>query len=218
MIFSDGSIKNGNWLEIYNLNQREYDKVLEVKSPARKLALAKELYKNKQYYNALYKADIELSNENYLIAKDWYNIALDIKPEAAEYINSQIDKIDKLYKELIQELIRKKELIKKYGEYYGNKIIEGELALGMSQEMVNEYYPKEHFNISYINRNNNKIIIWEFDKKKMQGEIIKEGIENGKEEGALAIILMLNLSEQLVGLDVPKMLVFKNNKLTDIYR
>jgi len=88
----------------------------------------------------------------------------------------------------------------------------------MSQEMVNEYWPKKYFSISNINRNNSKTVIWEFDKNKMQREIIKEGKENGNEEGALAVILMLNLSGQLGGLDAPKMLVFKNNKLTDIYR
>ncbi|RUT73307.1 hypothetical protein [Ancylomarina longa] len=119
---------------------------------------------------------------------------------------------------LQQQELRRRQLIEKYGEYYGNKICAGELALGMSQEMVNEYWPKKYFNISNINRNYNNTVIWKFDKKKMQREIIKEGKETEKEDGALALLLMLNFSEQLGGLDVPKMLVFKNNKLTEIYR
>lgn len=214
MIFSDGSIKNGNWLETYNLNHREYDNVLEISSPTKKLALAKELFNEKQFTNAINKARYALSTENYLTAKEWFVKALYIKPDESEYINSRIENIDKLYK----EQIRKKELIEKYGDIYGNKILEGELVLGMSQEMVNEHWPKKHFNISYINRNYDKIIIWEFDKQKMQEEIIKKGKESGQEKGALGVILMLNLSEQLGGLDVPKMLVFKNNKLTEFYR
>jgi len=119
---------------------------------------------------------------------------------------------------LQNQLKRQKELVTKYGEYYGNKIIEGKLVLGMSQEMVNEFWPKELFNISIIKRNYNKIIIWEFDKTKMQAAIIKQGKENGQEDGAIAMLLMLNISEQMGGLDVPKMLVFKKNKLTEIYR
>jgi hypothetical protein len=134
-----------------------------------------------------------------------------IEQEEKEKEKARLEKLQK-------HLNRQEELVTKYGDYYGNKILEGELALGMSQEMVNEYWPKKHFNISYINRNNNKIEIWAFDKKKMQGEIIKEGKDNGQEDGALGTILMLNLSEQLGGLDVPKMLVFTNNKLTEIYR
>jgi len=137
----------------------------------------------------------------------------DKKLRAEKTAREQIEK-EKLQQ---QESYRNK-LVKKYGEYYGNKISERELVLGMSQEMVNEYWPKKYFSISNINRNNSKTVIWEFDKNKMQREIIKEGKENGNEEGALAVILMLNLSGQLGGLDAPKMLVFKNNKLTDIYR
>jgi len=214
MIFSNGDIENGNWLKKYNLNQEGYDKVLEVKSPTRKLYLAKDLHKEKRYKNAINKAELAISNENYLIAKDWYSTAMDIKPVQFVYLNSQIEKIDNLYKKQVRE----RELVKKYGNYYGKKIIEQELVQGMSQDMVNEYWPKKYFNISYINRNNNKTVIWEFDKNKMQREIIKEGKENGNEEGALAVILMLNFSGQLGGIDAPRMLVFKNNKLTDIYR
>jgi len=207
MIFLNGDIENGNWLKKYNFNQEEYDKVLEVKSPTKKLALAKELYKEKQYKNAIKKAGLAISNENYLKAKDWYSMAMDIKPEESEYLNSQIDKIDELYK----KQIRKKELVEKYGYYYANKILEGKLTLGMSQEMVNEYWPKKYFNINYSNRYSNKIVIWKFDKDKMRREIRKE-------EGGYAVILMLYLSEPFGGIDGPKKLVFKNNKLTDIYK
>jgi len=207
MIFSDGSIENGNWLKKYNLNQEEYNKVLEVKSPTKKITLAKELYEEKQYKNAINKAELALSNENYITAKDSYNRALDIKPKESEYLNSQIDKIDELYK----KQVRKKELVEKYGYYYANKILEGKLTLGMSQEMVNEYWPKKYFNINYSNRYSNKIVIWKFDKDKMRREIRKE-------EGGYAVILMLYLSEPFGGIDGPEKLVFKNNKLTDIYR
>ena len=96
MIFSDGSIKNGNWLETYNLNHREYDNVLEISSPTKKLALAKELFNEKQFTNAINKARYALSTENYLTAKEWFVKALYIKPDESEYINSRIENIDKL--------------------------------------------------------------------------------------------------------------------------
>lgn len=214
MTFLDGSVKSGNWLEKYILNQEEYSKVLKIESPTKKLALAKELYKEEKYNYAIKKAELLLSNKKYLEAKDWYYKAIDIKPEKSEYLNSKINKINELYR----KQVRKKELIEKYGNYYGNKILKGELALGMSQEMVNEYLPKKYFNISYIIKNNNKIVIWEFDKNKMQREIIRKGKESGDEEGALAAILALNFMEQLGGMNEPRMLVFKNNKLIEIYK
>ncbi len=215
MIFTDGSIKNGNWLEKFNLDKKECDKVSEGKSPTEKLNIAKTLYKEKQYQNAINKADFAFSNEDYLTAKDWYLNALTIKPDKSKFINSQIDKINELY----EKQIRRKELIHKYGEYYGNKILEGKLVSGMSQAMVNEVWDKNFFRISTVVRNNKTIEIWEFDKEKMQIEIIKEGTKNKENrDGAAALILMMNLSEKLGGLTFPQMLIFTNNKLTDIYK
>lgn len=122
--------------------------------------------------------------------------------------------------ELLKKQLHRKKLIEKYGDYYGNKLSRGELLPGMNEDMVKEVWEKEWFNINNIVRNGQMIEIWEFDKSKMQIDIIKKGKESGQQEGALGLILMLNLSEELglEGINAPKTLVFIDNKLTDIYR
>jgi len=122
---------------------------------------------------------------------------------------------------LLKQQTRRKNLIAKYGESYGNLISQGHLEIGMSKAMVNEVWKKEYFNISTALRNNQIIEIWEFDKDKMQLEIIKEGTKNKGNEGgeaALTAVLMMNLYEEQFGeIPFPKTLVLINNKLTDIY-
>ena len=216
MTLSNGSIKNGNWLKKFDLIQTEYDKVLKVESPTKKLFLAQNLYIEREYKNSIDNAELAISYENYSKAKDWFNRALKLKPNESEYLNTQIDKIENLYK----KQVRKNELINKYGNNYGNKLYRGELIPGMSEDMVKEVWEKEWFNINNIVRNGQMIEIWEFDKNKMQRSIINKGKESGQEEGALGLLLMLNLSEELglEGINAPKTLVFMDKKLTDIYR
>ncbi len=120
---------------------------------------------------------------------------------------------------LQKQKVREKKLVVKYGEYYGNKILKGDLVPGMSQAMVNEIWNKNFFRISTIVRDNKTIVIWKFDKEKMQMEIMKEGSKNKEnEDGALALILAMNFSEKMGGLDIPQILIFTNNRLTDIYK
>ncbi len=119
---------------------------------------------------------------------------------------------------LQKQIVRRKKLISKYGEYYGKLISEGKIVDGMSQEMVNEMFKKEYFDISTIVRNNQMTKIWRFSKEKMQLEIMKEGAKSKHKEGALALILMMNFTEKMGGLDIPQMLIFTNDKLTDIYK
>lgn len=91
----------------------------------------------------------------------------------------------------------------------------------MSQLMVNEVWNKEFFVISKSVRSGESIEIWEFSKDKMQMAIINEGAkhkDSGGGEAALAAIFLMGLSEQLGGPKPPQMIVFTNNKLTDIYR
>ena len=140
----------------------------------------------------------------------------DIKRQKSETATNQAKK-----ENLLKQQTRRKNLVAKYGEYNGNLISQGHLVIGMTKAMVNEVWKKEYFNISTVLRNNQMIEVWEFNKEKMQVEIIKEGSKNkGKEGGdaALATVLMMNLYEKQFGeLAFPKTLVFNNNKLTDIY-
>lgn len=172
----------------------------------------------------VFEQNLNSSEQKKIYSKDrtpteFHNMAKSIIEEKNKKLIEEKAAKEQAEKEkLQQQQLWRSKLIEKYGEYYGNKISDGQLSIGMSQEMVNELWPKIFFNISIINRTNNQTVIWKFDKNKMQREIIKKAKENGNEDGAAALIIMFNLSEQLGGLDSPKMLVFKNNKLTDIYR
>lgn len=128
------------------------------------------------------------------------------------------EKVEK--EKFLKKLIHQKKLIEKYGEHYGNLLTQGKLLPGMSEDMVKEVWEKEWFNINSLVRDGRMIEIWEFDESKMQRDIINKGKESGQEEGAIGLLLMLNLSEELglEGINAPKTLVFIDEKLTDIYR
>lgn len=120
---------------------------------------------------------------------------------------------------LIQQA-RRKNLISKYGEYYGNQISQGHLVIGMTKAMVNEIWKKEYFNISSALRNNQIIEVWEFNKEKMYREMSKEDTKKrGKidDNADFTLALVISLAEQSGEITFPKTLVLNNNKLTDIY-
>ncbi|TYA52724.1 hypothetical protein [Formosa maritima] len=175
----------------------------------------------KKYFSSLNndeKADLYKNCESLTELRDKSKIIIDKKNKKIEEKEKEKEKerLEKLQK----QIKRQKELTSKYGDYYGNKLSRGELLPGMNEDMVKEVWEKEWFNINNIVRNGQMIEIWEFDKSKMQRDIIKKGKESGQQEGALGLILMLNLSEELglEGINAPKTLVFMDNKLTDIYR
>jgi hypothetical protein len=229
MKFINGNIEKGNWLQKYNLTQQEYNKVLEGKSPTEKRTIAQALYKDKQYQAAIDEAESALQYNDYSGAKDAYSRALEIKPEKAKYMDSQIERVEKLRKEqqqiekLRREQERKQAYISKYGERYGTLISQGKLEVGMSKAMVNEVWDENYFIISKSALSGNSIEIWQFSKDKMQTTLMLEGAKHNESggkggEAALAAIFLMNLFGQMGGPTVPQMLIFTNNKLTDIYR
>lgn len=220
MTLKNGNVKKGNWLEEYNLTNEECSKLTEIESPSEKLLQAKKMYNDRQYQNTIIEAKYAISNNDYKSADKWCKTALDLKPEGSDELSDLMSKTNELGK-IYKKQQHKKELVNKYGYYFGNKISEGELAEGMSPEMVNEVWNKNFFYISSALRNGNRIEYWEFSKDKMQMEIIKEGAkskDDGGGEAAMALIFMMNLSEQMGGPTAPQALVFTNNKLTEIYR
>ncbi len=151
-----------------------------------------------------------------------HNLAIQLYEEQQQKLQAEkIAKQKAEEKKKIAEQKKKQALIAKYGTHYGTLISEGELDVGMSQLMVNEVWNKEFFVISKSVRSGESIEIWEFSKDKMQMAIINEGAkhkDSGGGEAALAAIFLMGLSEQLGGPKPPQMIVFTNNKLTDIYR
>jgi len=132
MQFADGSVENGNWLDEFHLSKEDSLKVSEVESPSKKRNIARELNNERLYqsYNSL--ASLAFDNERYLLAKSLYLKALNIKPEKTEFVNTQIEKIEKL---IVEEKV-KKPLFEKYGKYWGNLVYNGKYTLGMNTSMV----------------------------------------------------------------------------------
>jgi hypothetical protein len=126
---------------------------------------------------------------------------------------------NKILQEQLMEKIRqnkqklKTKLIAKYGENIGNKISQGELEAGMSKSIVSDVWKEEYFTVSNIVRNSQNFEIWEFNSDKMATDLLKE---YGKD--AYNVYLGISLAEQFGKINIPKTLIFKNDKLTDIYR
>lgn len=120
-----------------------------------------------------------------------------------------------------KEIIRKEQaikenLIKKYGNYWGELIYNREFTLGMTKPMVLEFSSEKYYNISKVISNGNYIEKWVFDKQKIEREVIKEG----SKEGAEALLIMSFLENFVSGgisTQFPT-LVFTNGKLTGIYQ
>lgn len=121
---------------------------------------------------------------------------------------------EKLMEEIRQnKQILKNKLVDKYGENIGNKITQGQLETGMSKSMVSDVWKKEFFTVSNIVRDGENIEIWEFNSEKMALDLLKE---YGKD--AYNVYFGVSLAEQFGEISIPKTLIFKNDKLTDIYR
>ncbi len=186
--FTDGSTANGDWLKQYNFTDNEW----------------KQIYDNSKSLTEIRDNAIRVNDEKQIKLREEK-----IAQERAEQ------------EKRIKEQQRKQEYISKYGEYFGMLISKGELDTGMSQAMVNEVWNKDFFVISKSIRSGKTVEIWEFSKDKMQMAILNEGAKNkdsGGGEAALTAIFLMGLSEQLGGPKAPQMIIFTNNKLTDIYR
>lgn len=108
--------------------------------------------------------------------------------------------------------IRKNKLVAKYGETIGNKILQGKLEAGMNKSMVSDVWKKEYFTVSNIVRDNQNLEVWEFDSGKMAIDMRKEYGEASSD-----MYLRILLAEEFGKISIPKVLIFQNNKLTDIY-
>tara|TARA_R110001583_G_C5659921_1_gene409543 strand:+ start:1542 stop:2897 length:1356 start_codon:yes stop_codon:yes gene_type:complete len=193
IIFTDGKVDNANWKKKYfhNLTYDEQDKLKE----------------DSNSLTELYNNSIKLFEMKQRIMEDKQK-----KKELAEE------------EKLKKQIERQKELSSKYGNYFGEKLSQGELVPGMNADMVNEIWEKNWFSISNLVRNGQMLEIWEWDKSKFQMDMLEKGKknkDNGGKDYAAAMILGLELAEQFgasSSLNIPKTLVFKNDKLTDIYR
>lgn len=126
----------------------------------------------------------------------------------------------KIFQEQLMEKIRqnkqrlKSKLVAKYGENIGNKILQGKLEAGMTKSMVSDVWKEEYFTVSNIVRNSQNFEVWDFNSGKMAADLIKE---YGKED-AYNIYFGLSFASEFGEISIPRKLIFKNDKLTDVYR
>jgi hypothetical protein len=120
---------------------------------------------------------------------------------------------------------RKRSLMAKYGDYWGELISKSEYTPGMTQEMVGEIVDKNWFIVNKSVRNSQSIDIWKYSKERMELAMLadatkgKENISNEALAGTALYISMLSSGiSELLPFVVPKTLIFTNNKLTDIYK
>ena len=136
-IFADGTTVEGDWLKRYcdDFTRNDWN----------------EIYKNS---NSL----TEIRNK--VIAKQK---VLDEEKRAKELAELRKKEEEERHKreEKMREIARKRYYISQYGVHYGTLIIKKELELGMTQEMVNEIYPKDDFfNCSEMIYDGNLVEVW----------------------------------------------------------
>ena len=126
----------------------------------------------------------------------------------------------KILQEQLMEKIRqnkqrlKAKLESKYGKNIGNKLLQGKLEAGMSKSMVSEVWKEEYFSISNIVRNSQNFEVWEFNSGKMAQDLVKEY----GEDDAYKIYFSFAFANEFGEINIPRKLIFKNDKLTDVYR
>ena len=132
---------------------------------------------------------------------------------------------EKIAEQRAEQLKRREEegqrrnIISKYGEHYGALIIKKKLVPGMSQAMVNEVWSKDFFDCSISTSSGRRIEVWSLNNDKMQIKIASEANKVDKSgETTVAAMLLMNLLSSTSLSSVPNMLVFVNDKLTDIYK
>ncbi len=125
----------------------------------------------------------------------------------------------KILQDQLKEKIRqnkqilKSRLVAKYGENIGNKILEGKLEAGMTKSMVSDVWKKEYFTVSNIVRNSQNFEVWEFNSGKMAIDMRKEYGEDASD-----MYLGILVGVEFGKISIPRKLIFKNDKLTDVYR
>lgn len=220
MYFKDGSSTDGGWLKEYNLTESQCEHLCTKRFPSDVRNSAKVFYNDNLYLNSMEEAKKAKEEMRYEEAKEHYLVAKNLRPDAEAW-DEIIDEIDKL----IEENSFRKEMIEKYGDYYGPMIAEGNIEIGMSKSMVNDAFSTDPvlpliYKISNTKDSANNVHeIWEYDYNQFE-KYLKENA--GVEEFAYNILNKLGSS---FGLDLRtefdrvvkyRHLDFKNDVLVDL--
>ena len=194
MTFTDGTAAQGDWLKRYGLREKDWTTLYkEGDSPT----TIRDKARRKQRELAEVKRSQELEEQ---------------RKKQAELRQKQ--------EQERQKMLRRQQLIAKYGQHYGPLIEKGELELGMTTAMVNEIWSQEFFDRSEAIEYGQRIELWTFNEEKMNMAIAK------KEDGETELLAMLFIDGvgEMFGIsgitkkDIPYQLVFTNRRLTKIIR
>ena len=194
MTFTDGTTATGNWLEADNFTKADWASIYtQGDSPT--AIHDKVLRKNREL------AEVKRSQE-------------------LEEQQKKQAELRKKQEQERQKMLRRQQLIAKYGQHYGPLIEKGELELGMTTAMVNEIWSHEFFDRSEAIEYGQRIELWTFNEEKMNMAIAKK--EDGETE-LLAMLFIDGLGEMfgisgITKKDIPYQLVFTNRRLTKIIR
>lgn len=256
MKFKDGTIEEGNWFMKYKLTQSEANELEKENSPTVIRKKAIDFFNERSYQNAIKKAKSAMADKNYDLAKKWYleakTFVVEVEkvpkdesndfqkflrktnnPTKTEFIDAEIDKIDKE----IKDQKWKKDMIVKYGENFGIAIYNGEFVVGMTKKMANEIMAEEIFNKNIYSIGKQTLESWSFNQDNLmlkiaelqrKGEGICDKFGNNSDECRLAAEQMIHSGKTMVryaerirlfgGPKIPRRLTFTDGKLTDIIR
>ena len=188
VIFKDGTEREGNWVEKYELTDAQYKSLLSRNhTPTAIRDAAASLYNTNKANDLVGKAMTYEKNGNFKKARDLYRQAQNYKysSHVSEKLKELEDKVDK------------QELVEKYGSKFANNIIDDKLETGMTKEMCKIVLDKsvgmEFYRVSsWTDFGGNRIETWEYDfdygvaqaKRELYDGTV-EGLEEDGEKASL---------------------------------
>ena len=201
MTFTDGTTATGNWLEADNFTKEDWESI----------------YTQGDSPTAIHNKVLRKQRE---LAEVKRRQALEEQRKKQEELRKKQEELRKKQEQERREMLRRQQLIAKYGRHYGPLIEKGELELGMTTAMVNEIWSQDFFDRSEAIEYGQRIELWTFNESKMNMAIAK------KEDGETELLAMLFIDGvgEMFGIsgitkkDIPYQLVFTNRRLTKIIR
>lgn len=202
--FNDKTTANGiEWLTILNLPEKEADRLSKLRFPSaiRDSALKwqEELLfrqKEQEFIQYLSAADSAEFEGKWKDAEEYYRQALKIKPDKTE----------------LEEDIRRVRLIDKYGYANGLNMINGEIKLGMTKQMVLDMLPEDIVKSYKVSRE-----IWLDDEyETWKYEYDHSAALIGALFGDYGLGYALGYEERRAAMTRYKYIRFKNNKVVEL--
>lgn len=194
-----GQKMDDNWIDEYDLTEKEKTYVKRQSTPISQLEAANALINDKRYNEYYSLAESALSKKQYQKAITLYEKAG--KYKNAEEMKSKTREIESK----IEEEQKTQRILDKYGTYWGNLVLRKEFTIGMTREMCADMVSTARYEISKsVNRYGGTHEIWLYNGS---DEIFADALFDNPFITAVA-------SENAK--QYPFVLEFENNKLVSI--